>query len=146
MNQDRVVITAIDFQRNGVGGVGFHTLEMEGRICGIERRFIATVFSSETPEDENGNEKVEVSDGYCAVQEVDQNGRIVPTGWRGDRFESALRLAIFITEDERFFTSNPNTPESERRKVLVILVDESQNGDWRIEDRIRKAGTPAVAI
>lgn len=146
MSEDRLIITAIDYQRNGVSGVGFHSVEIEARLDGSDRRLIATVFASDYPEDENGeinDDQVEPSDGYCAIQEIDRNGRLVPTGWRGDRFESAIREAIYLTEDERFFTNSPDVSEEERRRVLVIIGSDGSGG-WRIEDRIRRTGTDHV--
>lgn len=127
-------ISTIDYQRNGVCGEGFHTLQMDALIEGVPRRFIATVFEGEFSEDAEGNE-VWGDNGRCAVQEVDGHGKPLPTGWRGDQFESALREAIALTEDERY--PSPAASIEERRQVNVVL--HYRNGRWVVTDHIPTA-------
>jgi hypothetical protein len=90
---DRAVVTAVRFQRNGICGVPFNTLSIEAEIDGEARRFIATVFQGEYREAPDGSEQW-LDNGYCAVQEIYEDGTLGDSGWRGDQFESALRRVI----------------------------------------------------
>lgn len=121
----KATITTIDYQRNGVSGEGFHSLQLEATLDGEPTRFIATVFEGEFSEDELGNE-VWGCNGRCAVQEIDEQGNLLPTGWRGDQFEPALRRAIDITDDDRYVFNEDGIPTYHREVSVRLTYTEAR--------------------
>jgi hypothetical protein len=77
--------TDIQYQRNGVGGVGFHVVQFIMREGHLPAQ--AIVFSTDD------DDKPLRTTGYCAVTTADLRQH-----WRGDRFEPELRE--FIAGDE----------------------------------------------
>lgn len=125
---DTARIATIDYQRNGIAGEGFHSLQMDAEIEGVSRRFIATVFEGEFSEDADGNE-IWGGNGRCGLQEIDENGMLQPTGWRGDRFESALREAIALTDDDRFRIDSDGNIHTDRNVDVRLTCED---GVWAV--------------
>ena len=79
-------VTALEYHRNGVGGIGFAVARFtfEETVGAGEFSAVATIFSSD-----------EKFTGYCAVLVEGEDGKIdITSKWRGDHFEEELRQFI----------------------------------------------------
>lgn len=83
---NKITITSVHYHRNGVGGIGFHSVTFGWRDDDRKaRRMVASVWS----EEQHGG------DGYYSVLDATEaDAGNVFSAWRGDHFERALRAAI----------------------------------------------------
>lgn len=115
-----LTVTALDYHRNGISGVGFYVALFDWQDGPTLRHMVASLFPS--PDDKDGD-AFRAFNGLCAVFDVSElaKGNIDfawGNSWRGDHFEHQLRAAIKAHEVARDAQWQTKIAERERARQL----------------------------